>query len=504
MKRFGPFIIALSLTILLASIAMAQGLTSVHLSDAPDGSAMTQFPSGTAVVYAIFDYADMAGEPIKVRVYDNYGSIFFEQTQNYTGSGTESVAITTSEGYFPDGRYVTNFYRGEYVSRTILWDVGEPVARPIATPTAAPTAKPPVFADGNGGRIIFGDSFTLESGEELDGDLVVLGGSVVLERRSRVDGNVVAMGGSAKVAGEVEGDLVTFGGNVVLQPTAVVDGDLVTIGGNVQREEGAIVRGNEIEGSEFEGLSRFWTFLTRLSFEVSTEISEDGSGVNRVIVAVDSFLYTPSMFDEMRSEAIDEGATADDYSGGGRKGVIVTYPFQSLEELPAIFQASNDITPHLFQIKAKKAGSFLKRKYSTEVQVDTERLWEADVAGGGFDTSVLEMMDFRYSVTLPGEITDHNGTQVGDNRVTWDMNAASGDLYILTAESELGASIPVGPILGVCGAVVLVVVVGGVGLLARRGKARTAPTQRLFCPQCGAANEVGAKFCMKCGSALPK
>jgi hypothetical protein len=122
----------------------------------------------------------------------------------------------------------------------------------------------PVFAQGDGGRIIFGDSFTLESGERMDGDLVVLGGSVVLERGSRVDGNVVVMGGSTRVSGEVEGDVVTFGGNVVLRSTAVVDGDLITIGGNVQREVGAVVRGSEVEGLEFEGFPRFWTFPTRV------------------------------------------------------------------------------------------------------------------------------------------------------------------------------------------------------------------------------------------------
>gem|GEM_PF-1464986 len=124
-----------------------RGLPSAHLSDTPDGPAMTQFPSGTSVVYAIFEYVGMAGERIKVRVYDNYGSSLFEQTQNYTGSGTESVATTTSERYFPDGRYVTNLYFGEYVARMIVWDVGEPVARPIATPTPAPPPPTPVSAD---------------------------------------------------------------------------------------------------------------------------------------------------------------------------------------------------------------------------------------------------------------------------------------------------------------------------------------------------------------------
>ena len=125
----------------------------------------------------------------------------------------------------------------------------------------------PVFAGGGGGRIRIGEGFTLESGKEVHGDLVILGGSVVLETRSRLDGNVVVVGGSAKVAGEVDGDLVVFGGDVVLRSTAVVDGDLVTIGGNVQRDPGAVVRGNEVGGPEFEGLPRFGTFPTRLNFD---------------------------------------------------------------------------------------------------------------------------------------------------------------------------------------------------------------------------------------------
>jgi len=130
----------------------------------------------------------------------------------------------------------------------------------------------PVFAGGGGGRIRIGESFTLESGKEVHGDLVILGGSVVLETRSRLDGNVVVVGGSARVAGEVDGDLVVFGGDVVLRSTAVVDGDLVTIGGNVQRDPGAVVRGNEVGSLEFEGFPRFGTFPTRLSFNRGTDL----------------------------------------------------------------------------------------------------------------------------------------------------------------------------------------------------------------------------------------
>lgn len=134
------------------------------------------------------------------------------------------------------------------------------------------TTATPVFAEGDGGRVIFGGDFTLGSGEELDGDLVIFGGNTILEENSRVDGNVVVMGGSARVAGEVNGDVVTFGGNLVLQATAVVDGDLVNIGANIVRDDRAVVRGSQVEGLEFRGFPRFWTFPTRISFNRGIDV----------------------------------------------------------------------------------------------------------------------------------------------------------------------------------------------------------------------------------------
>ena len=106
----------------------------------------------------------------------------------------------------------------------------------------------PVLANGGEGVVIFGKDFTLESGEELDGDLVVFGGNVVLEEDSVVDGTVFIMGGSATVAGEVDGDLVVFGGNVELKSTALIGSDVMAWGGQVERAEGAVVKGNVSEG----------------------------------------------------------------------------------------------------------------------------------------------------------------------------------------------------------------------------------------------------------------
>jgi len=130
----------------------------------------------------------------------------------------------------------------------------------------------PAFADGNGGRIIFGGDFTLGSGKELDGDLVIFFGNAILEEDSRVDGNVVVMGGSARLAGEVDGDVVTFGGNLVLRATAVVEGDLVNIGANIVRDDRAVVGGSQVEGLEFEGFPRFWTFPTRFGFDRGVDL----------------------------------------------------------------------------------------------------------------------------------------------------------------------------------------------------------------------------------------
>jgi hypothetical protein len=143
MKRLVPVVLALSSTILLVSIAMAQTRVDFHVSDSPDGPAMTLFPSGTTVVYAVFNCTDeIRGEQMIVKVKGDYGTVLFEQAQTCTGSETKSVAAVPDDGVFPDGRYLTNLYRGEFLAASAILDVGEPVAMPVATPTTtSPVAR---------------------------------------------------------------------------------------------------------------------------------------------------------------------------------------------------------------------------------------------------------------------------------------------------------------------------------------------------------------------------
>lgn len=107
----------------------------------------------------------------------------------------------------------------------------------------------PVYAQGtgtDGGRVIFGSNYTLESGDAFNGDLVVFGGNVTIEEDAQLNGSLVVFGGTVTSDGNMNGDVVIIGGQVKLDEHAVVNGDVVTIGGQVQRAEGATVTGEVV------------------------------------------------------------------------------------------------------------------------------------------------------------------------------------------------------------------------------------------------------------------
>jgi hypothetical protein len=107
-----------------------------------------------------------------------------------------------------------------------------------------------VQAKGLSGAPIFGQNFTLRSGETLNDDLIVFGGSVNIEKDATLNGSVVLLGGSLKVDGNVTGDVSIIGGSVSLGEGAHIHGNLSTLGAPVSRAEGAVIDGDYVSNPE--------------------------------------------------------------------------------------------------------------------------------------------------------------------------------------------------------------------------------------------------------------
>ena len=104
-------------------------------------------------------------------------------------------------------------------------------------------------------RVVAGGTFTLESGEILEGSLIVFGGSATAEADSIIEGDVVVLGGIAGLDGLVEGNVVGIGGVINLNENAVVEGDLTNFAGALNRDPGAAVDGQVVTGIDAPALN---------------------------------------------------------------------------------------------------------------------------------------------------------------------------------------------------------------------------------------------------------
>jgi hypothetical protein len=119
--------------------------------------------------------------------------------------------------------------------------------------------------DGGNGKVVFGGTYTLESGQTLNGSLAVFGGEATLEENSIVNGDIALSGGTLTINGLVNGDVAILGGTVMIGETAHVRGDITTLGGSVNRSPGA-----KVDGSVTNGPSNFSFNLPRSFVAVPT------------------------------------------------------------------------------------------------------------------------------------------------------------------------------------------------------------------------------------------
>jgi cytoskeletal protein CcmA (bactofilin family) len=116
----------------------------------------------------------------------------------------------------------------------------------------------PVYAQSpnNGdGKVVFGESYHLNKGETLNGDLAVFGGNAVIDQNATVNGSVIITGGSLEINGVVTGDVTSVGGATNLGSTAIIHGSLTTVGVTLHRDQGAQVLGNVVNGRHWARIS---------------------------------------------------------------------------------------------------------------------------------------------------------------------------------------------------------------------------------------------------------
>jgi hypothetical protein len=132
----------------------------------------------------------------------------------------------------------------------------------LATPTAALAAN--IQAPVNDDVVIFGQDYTLASGEIIVGSLVVFGGNVTVEADAVIQKDLVVFGGNIDMNGILHGDVFILGGNIDLGSNAVVEGDVVSPGGNINQDPNARVTGNSVSevGPFSDSFSWDWTSWT--------------------------------------------------------------------------------------------------------------------------------------------------------------------------------------------------------------------------------------------------
>jgi hypothetical protein len=133
-RTFKTILITLCLSVATIGIALAQPESPLvgipHMSNAPDGPEMQEFPAGTDTIYLVFDYqtdgpVDIVAE---IRSEEQQGAVIFTSRETYSGTGTANIEIPgPGSSAFPDGVYDTIIRFGDqhYITAGWEWVVGD-------------------------------------------------------------------------------------------------------------------------------------------------------------------------------------------------------------------------------------------------------------------------------------------------------------------------------------------------------------------------------------------
>lgn len=182
-----------------------------------------------------------------------------------------------------------------------------------------------------------------------------------------------------------------------------------------------------------------------VTLRTETRINADGSGTRSIIIAMDPSVMEMAQsqgegdpFADAQAQAANiPGATVEEYvdPNTGNKGVKMTLPFQSLDELATMDFGEEDskideITwsreGDIYTLTAKVNMGDLAAGASGE---DAETMTEQEQQ---MATQMMAAMglEFTYAVAVPGEIKDYSPQQnatydAANNEIIWKLDVAS-------------------------------------------------------------------------------
>ncbi len=235
-----------------------------------------------------------------------------------------------------------------------------------------------------------------------------------------------------------------------------------------------------------------------VQIEVESEFESDGSARHSIASSIDrSFMDDEMMggeldgeldFDEIEREGEEAGFDVERIDTADRIGVRLSTEVDDNEDLGDVlndlFAATGGEGPPVDGFSGgftESGGGFGGSTYRFELTVDGTALFD-----DGLDDDIDDEMDMdmgmdmmrqfinmTYTVSMPGELTDHNGSELGTNRVQWEIPFEGTETFF--AESEDGSGIPIALIVGIgIGVIALVLIVVGAVFLMRP---KTAPAQ---------------------------
>jgi cytoskeletal protein CcmA (bactofilin family) len=106
-----------------------------------------------------------------------------------------------------------------------------------------------------GQGFVFKKDIVVEEGETQD-NIISLGGEIRIE--GTVTDSVINFGGTIIIEGEVEKTVVGFGSDIILKSTARIQGDVLSLGGTLDKDPGAIIKGDTVYFSTSDEVSKFF------------------------------------------------------------------------------------------------------------------------------------------------------------------------------------------------------------------------------------------------------